>query len=230
MVPFQHGPQQISGAGGWHLPKQLPWQGKFGVTIAKIQASQIIEQRIGLGETACRSRKMLASPRKARNNGRKNLMSQKVSCIPRVRIALVIDPCQTMVFRIRKQSGAPETQEGSHQASAHLRHRRRTTHSGTTQQIVQHGFRLVVGVVSKKNPVGGMLVESLVANTARCSFHAFPAATRYIDPNHSKRNALRPTDTGAGSGPSIGIRTEPMMNVKRRQIATDTLHHPICGV
>ena len=85
-------------------------------------------------------------------------------------------------------------------------------------------------MVSKKKKIGGMGVEGLVAHTARRSFHALAAATRYIDPNHRKGNALFPTDARAGLNPSIGIRTEPMVNVKRRQIATDTVHQPICGV
>ena len=106
----------------------------------------------------------------------------------------------------------------------------RATNAGTAQKIVEDCFRLIIGMMCQKNPVGGMVFKSLVANSTCRSFHTLAALTWDTDPNHRQRNGLRLAGHRAGVSPCVGISTEAMMHVERRQLKICIRCEAICGV
>jgi hypothetical protein len=62
-----------------------------------------------------------------------------------------------MGFRILEQDCAPKSEQRAQDAASRLRHGGRSAHSATAQQVMQNGFRLIIRMVRKENPVGRLV-------------------------------------------------------------------------
>ena len=71
------------------------------------------------------------------------------------------------------QSISREAQQRTQHAPVQFRHRSRAAYARATQQVVQYGFRLIIGMMGQQNPVGGMIRQRLVAYSPSRRFNTF---------------------------------------------------------
>jgi hypothetical protein len=83
---------------------------------------------------------------------------------------------------------------------------------------MQNGFRLVAGVVCKKNPVGQMTGKRFVTHVSSRRLDSFASCYRDIHAEYFQRNLQLLADPLAGVRPGIGIRAQSMMNMQGRKL------------
>ncbi|BCL75117.1 hypothetical protein JHS3_08530 [Jeongeupia sp. HS-3] len=148
-------------------------------------------------------------------------MAQEIAGETLVVIAVVIDPAQTLNLGIFGQYGSRHIEQGAQQwqtagQGARLGHRGQTSQTIATQGIQQHGFGLIVLVMSEAKDIGVNVLEHGIAGSPCRSFDTTGTA---ID-----RHPLNPTRHGQTLGnrhgrisPRIGVHRQAVMNVHGRE-------------
>lgn len=133
-----------------------------------------------------------------------------------------------MGLRIFEQGCAPVSQQRTQGAPPRLGHGGRSAYAATTKKVMQNSLRLVIRMVCKKYPVGGLVRQGLVAQPARRGFKSLAGPRGNLYTAHGDRNAETRAKLAAGSGPGVGVAAEPVMNVERGKAKTCPADHAAC--
>ena len=95
---------------------------------------------------------------------------------------------------------------------------------------MQKGFRLVVGVVCKENPVGRLGRQGFMAYFACRSFEPLARPCRDLDAENRDRDAKAVADFRTGIGPSVGVTAKTVMNMQRRKPQARVTNQAACRV
>ena len=141
--------------------------------------------------------------------------------MPGVGIAFVLDPPEAAGRRAGSKRFAREREQGSQKggrAAPNRRHGGQPTWAGTAQQLQQHGFGLIVGVMCEGNHLDVACHEALVSFGPRQRFEALPGLALEVQPMHRQRHRARRALLGAEACPSVGVGRQSVVNVDRREL------------
>ena len=93
-----------------------------------------------------------------------------------------------------------------------------TADARSAQQAEEDGLGLIIAVMGQRQPVGRALGEHRMAQTPCRRFQPLTAGTGYFDANDVERHTIAATERGAESGPGVGIGTQAVMDMNRREI------------
>ena len=156
-----------------------------------------------------------------RGETRRDFMPKQIPAVPSVGIAFILDPPEAAGLRAGSKRFARErdqgSQEGGH-AAPNRRHGGQPTWAGTAQQLQQHGFGLIVGVMCEGNHLDVACHEALVSFGPRQRFEALPGLALEVQPMHRQRHRARRALLGAEACPSVGVGRQSVVNVDRREL------------
>lgn len=134
-----------------------------------------------------------------------------------VGITLILNPFEIVLARIGLNICPTDSQQGTQQATAMLAHRSDTRQTRAAQQIEDYGFRLVVAMVCKHQPVGIGLGKCRVTHPSGGSFQTIFRFSFNRHAHTGKRDS-KPVTTGPAEVlPLIGIRADVVMYMKGRE-------------
>jgi hypothetical protein len=80
---------------------------------------------------------------------------------------------------------------------------------------MQYGFRLIVSMMGKKNPISMMAGQHSVTHAASRRLDTFTRASRYLNMHYVQRNAQFLAHLSTRFGPGVGTGAKSMVNMER---------------
>jgi hypothetical protein len=95
-------------------------------------------------------------------------------------------------------------------------HRAGATNTGAPQQIEQHGFRAIATMVRQRNPVSAESFVGCMPGASGRRLQTIGATALDVDAPYREWNVPSGANVLAKISPAIGVGTESMMHVERR--------------
>jgi hypothetical protein len=138
-------------------------------------------------------------------------------------VAFIFDPGQTMAPRVISDFSARDREQRPYhgdrkpgRAATDFLHCGQAAHPGAAQKLQQHGFRLVVEMVSEQQKIRGVGGKGAMALPACLRFQAQPSL-RYAHALYRQRHLPLPAQIDAERLPLRRLRTQSMIDVDRGQ-------------
>jgi hypothetical protein len=115
------------------------------------------------------------------------------------------------------RAGIPSAQ------GAYDRHAGKSVHAGSSHEVQQQRFGLIVAVVCERNEIGAALDERTIARRS-CLRFQIGAFASYLDPHRIERYTPAPTVHAAELLPLRRIRTQAVVDVQRSKSDVSSRH------
>ena len=183
--------------------------------LAKIQPREVVQEGTGFAESVRSGSQVSACGRNRALQAGQHFSPKVISPQGRIRVAFVLDPCESMFLRVVLQNLAFQMEQRSQEPPPPRAHPGRRRWASTAAEIEENGLGLVVEMMSEKNRVSIRRLERAVSGDTRGSLQADASGGRHSNAFYSQWHTEVPAYGAAESLPAECIGTDPVIHVDR---------------